>query len=289
MANLKKVLEANAPGDFYVDSTCINCGVSRHYAPAVFGDTGTYAYVVRQPQDAEEELAAMQAMLSCPVGSIGTRPKRDLQPAIDSFPLEMAPNVYLNGFNHRDSYGAHSYFIRSDQGNWMVDAPRYVQHLVDRFEAMGGIRHILLTHSDDVGDAHRYAQHFGAQRIIHHYDAAAQPDAELILKDDHDYTYPEGQVLFSPGHTRGHVVLLWQEKYLFSGDHFAWLPGLRRFGSFRDYCWYSWEVQIASVERMQIHRHVEWVFPGHGKWSRVPQGQFPDIVRAAAAWMKSPA
>jgi glyoxylase-like metal-dependent hydrolase (beta-lactamase superfamily II)/ferredoxin len=287
VANLKQALEQNAAGNFFVDSTCINCGVSRHYAPAIFGDTGTYAYVVRQPQGPAEELAAMQALLACPVGSIGVKKKRGLKDAMESFPLQMAPGIYLNGFNHRDSYGAHSYFIKAEAGNWLVDSPRFVPHLVSQFEAMGGVRYILLTHSDDVADAHRYTKHFGAERIIHRYDAQAQADAELILEEERDYVFAEGRVLFSPGHTRGHLVLLWQEKYLFSGDHFAWLPGLRRFGSFRDFCWHSWEEQIRSVEQMQVHEHVEWVFPGHGKWAQVPDGRFPHIVREAVEWMKA--
>jgi glyoxylase-like metal-dependent hydrolase (beta-lactamase superfamily II)/ferredoxin len=270
-----------------VDSTCINCGVSRHYAPDIFGDSGEHAYVRKQPEGAAEELLAMQALLACPTGSIGVRERHGLMEAMESFPLPMAPGIYLNGFNHRDSYGAHSYFIQSEAGNWLIDSPRFIPHLVHRFDAMGGIRYIFLTHSDDVADAQRYAQRFAAERIIHRYDAHAQPDAERILEQERDYPLADGQILYTPGHTKGHTVLLWQDKYLFTGDHFAWLPRLHRFGSFKDFCWHSWEQQIQSVERLQIHDHVEWVFPGHGKWAPVASGKFPQIVREAVAWMKT--
>ncbi len=286
MANPKQALKENATGNFFVDSTCINCGVSRHYAPDVFGDTGTHAFVKRQPQSASDELAAQQALLACPVGSIGTREKRDLRAAVDSFPLEMAPSIYLNGFNHRKSWGAHSYFIQSSGGNWLIDSPRFVSPLVDKFTALGGIEYIFLTHSDDVADAHRYARRFNAKRIIHRLEAQAQNDAEIILEGESDHVIGSGRILFTPGHTRGHLMLLWNDRYLFTGDHLAWLPNLNRFGSFRDACWYSWEKQIESVDKLKVCGEVEWVFPGHGKWGRVAKGDFPAIIDRAAQSMR---
>lgn len=287
MANLKKAVSANVEGSFFVDTTCINCGVSRHYAPDVFGDTGTYAFVKKQPHNEKEEFAAKQALLACPVGSIGMRERLDLTAARNSFPMPMTDDVYINGFNHRDSYGAHSYFIRADTGNWLIDSPRFVPDLVKKFEKMGGIHYIFLTHRDDVCDAHRYAQHFEAKRIIHKLESVAQKDAEVILEGEGVHRIDAGEIHFTPGHTEGHLVLLWNGKYLFTGDHFAWVASLGRFGSFRDACWYSWEKQIESVQKMQTFKDVEWVFPGHGKWGRVDNGQFPDIIKSSVQWMLS--
>ena len=46
MANAKKQVAENVPGDFFVDSTCIDCDACRQIAPAVFGGlhdaTGAY-------------------------------------------------------------------------------------------------------------------------------------------------------------------------------------------------------------------------------------------------------
>lgn len=287
LANIKRAIAANVDGQFYVDDTCINCGVSRHYAPTIFGDTGTHACVKKQPGNEEEMLAAMQALLACPVSSIGTRDKLDLSAAKNSFPLPLAKDIYINGFNHRDSYGAHSYFIVSKNGNWLVDSPRFTSHLVEKMEAMGGVRYILLTHRDDVCDAPRYAKHFGAERIIHQYDADAQKDAEIKLQGDKVHYMGDGEIHFTPGHTRGHIVLLWQSQFLFTGDHYAWLSDENRFGSFRDACWYSWEQQIDSVQKMTAFQQVEWVFPGHGKWGKVEKGQFPNIIRQSVEMMRS--
>jgi glyoxylase-like metal-dependent hydrolase (beta-lactamase superfamily II)/ferredoxin len=287
VADTKKSVKHNVDGIYYVDTTCINCGVSRHYAPAHFGDDGLHAYVKRQPVNKEEQRQVQLALLACPTGSIGMRLKQDLSAAREAFPLPLADHVYINGFNHRNSYGAHSYFIHSDDGNWLVDSPRFTSHLVNKFEAMGGLDYIFLSHRDDVCDAHRYAKHFGAKRIIHALDADAQPEAEIILEGEAVCSIDDAQIHFTPGHTRGHMVLLWDTRYLFSGDHFAWLADEQRFGSFRNACWYSWEKQIDSVQLMRDFTQVEWVFPGHGKWGQIEPGRFPHIIDECVAEMRN--
>ena len=287
MANINKRVSDNVEGLYYVDSTCINCGVSRHYAPTVFGDNGNCAYVLKQPQNPAETLATQQALLACPVAAIGTTAKIDLQSAVNSFPIHLDGPVFINGFNHRDSYGAHSYFIRTDNGNWLIDSPRFTAHLVEKFMRMGGLDYIFLTHCDDVSDASKYARHFKAKRIIHKLDSHAQRDAEIILDGETDHHYSQARIVFTPGHTRGHLVLLWEDKYLFTGDHFAWLADAERFGSFRDACWYSWGVQIQSVAKLRDFTQVQWVLPGHGKWGQITQGQFGQIIESAVETMKN--
>ena len=46
-------------------------------------------------------------------------------------------------------------------------ACRYNPVLAKQLERLGGVRYMFLTHRDDVGDHERWAQHFGAQRILH--------------------------------------------------------------------------------------------------------------------------
>ena len=122
MADSKRRVSGNAAGDFFVDTSCINCGVSRHYAPDTFGDDGAHAFVQAQPSSEQEVLAAQMALLACPVAAIGTSTKHDLTVARQAFPLSLADGVFVTGYNDRASYGAHSYFIRGDQQNWLVDA-----------------------------------------------------------------------------------------------------------------------------------------------------------------------
>ena len=48
MANPKKRVPENLPGDFFVDSTCIDCDACRQIAPAVFGEAAETSFVKAQ-------------------------------------------------------------------------------------------------------------------------------------------------------------------------------------------------------------------------------------------------
>jgi glyoxylase-like metal-dependent hydrolase (beta-lactamase superfamily II) len=67
-----------------------------------------------------------------------------------------------------------------------------------------------------------------------------------------------------PGHTKGHTVLLYEQKYLFSGDHLAWSEEHHRLIAFKNACWYSWKDLVVSMERLAEYP-FEWVLPGHGR------------------------
>ena len=287
MAKLKLKLDDNVEGNYFVDSTCIDCSACRRFAPSTFGDGEDFAFVKQQPVLEAEINSANQALLSCPTASIGTVEKVNLHSAKGSFPIELIPGIYINGFNKKDSYGADSYFIESDTGNWLVDSPRFIKNLVRKFEELGGIKYVFLTHQDDVADAHLYANHFQAKRIIHRMDSSAQKDSEIILQGEENFLIEKAKIIFTPGHTEGHLVMLWDNKYLFTGDHFAWLRRLKRWGSFRDLCWDSWEKQIKFVEKLNRFEEVQWVFPGHGNRGEIEKGKFPDVINDSVAWMKT--
>lgn len=287
MAKPSQKVKENIEGNYFVDSTCIDCGACRRFSPSVFGETGDYSFVYRQPKTDREEMEAQRALLACPTASIGTHHKTDLNTAKQSFPLELIPGIFINGFNARDSFGADSYFVQHPDGNWLVDSPRYTKHLVKAFEDMGGVDYIFLTHQDDVADAGDYARHFQSQRIIHQLDADAAKDAEIIVEGEDDFKIGPADIIFTPGHTRGHQVLLWDDKFIFTGDHFSWFPKFNRFGSFRNACWFSWDIQIQSVDKLKSYVNVEWVFPGHGHRGKVNKKSFPEYVEEAVTWMKT--
>lgn len=225
MANPNKRLPTNVDGNFFVDSTCINCDACRQLAPATFVEQGECSSVGCQPADERALFQAYQALLACPVGSIGAAKtdKVQMAAAVASFPIRIENEVYYNGFNSDKSFGGSSYFIRRPEGNWLIDSPRYIPHLVDTFERWGGRKYIFLTHEDDVADAHRYARRFGATRIIHRADLAAEPDAEWIVDGGEPLEAGEGfRIIPVPGHTRGSIALLYGDRYLFTGDHMGW-------------------------------------------------------------------
>lgn len=262
MADLARRLSANASGPLYVDATCIDCDACRQLAPATFAEHGTTSAVATQPRNAAELDAALRALVACPVGAIGDTAHRSVADAVAAFPIALDERVSYVGFNARTSYGANAYLLAHPSGNWMIDAPRWNPSLARALEAHGGIAYIFLTHRDDVADAARYASHFNAQRIIHHRDRSAQPDAEIIVDGDDPIAFDDITVIPTPGHTRGHCVLH-HDRYLFSGDHLASDRETQRLTAHRDVCWYDWPTQLRSVERL-IAYEVAWLFPGHG-------------------------
>lgn len=87
MANLQQRLPENVPGDFFVDSTCIDCDTCSQLAPSVFRDHGDQCSVHHQPETADETRLAMMSLVSCPTGSIGAREKHNAHVGIDAFPI----------------------------------------------------------------------------------------------------------------------------------------------------------------------------------------------------------
>jgi glyoxylase-like metal-dependent hydrolase (beta-lactamase superfamily II)/ferredoxin len=287
MANPSKRVPENAPGDFFVDSTCIDCDACRQIAPDVFGEAAQTSFVHTQPTSIGLRRQALQALLACPTGSIGCRGPKEIHAAMQDFPLLVEAPVYYCGYNSPKSYGGNSYFIRLPEGNWLVDSPKFVAPLVQRLEALGGVAHIFLTHRDDVADAQRFAEHFGSQRIIHRQELASQPDAERVLDGAGPWQLAPGFLaIATPGHTRGHCVLLFRDKFLFTGDHLDWDRATQKLAASEEYCWYSWARQAESMQALAAY-NFDWVLPGHGQKVHLPADEMRDQILQLAQAMRT--
>ncbi|MBA3686585.1 MAG: MBL fold metallo-hydrolase [Planctomycetes bacterium] len=277
MASRTRAHPENRPGDFFVDDTCIDCDLCRELAPTVFADAGGHSYVHAQPGDAGIRRLAARAALSCPTTSIGA--DLGVAEAVADFPLPVDGPVHFCGFSSRASFGARSWFVQRADGNWLIDAPRWVPSLAEAFARMGGIAKVFLTHQDDVADADRYAGRFAAEVIIHRRDRHAAPTATTILEGEDAATLAPGCVAIPvPGHTAGSCALLIDDTWLFTGDHLWWEPAEARLGASRMHCWHSWSEQIASMRRLLDHR-FRAVLPGHGDWF----ASTPERMRAQLA------
>jgi glyoxylase-like metal-dependent hydrolase (beta-lactamase superfamily II)/ferredoxin len=286
MANPKKRVAENVPGDFFVDSTCIDCDACRQIAPAVFGQAAETSFVKLQPVAATDRRRALQALLACPTGSIGCLGDDDVKAVRKDFPLVIEEPVFFCGYNSPKSYGGNSYFIKHDDGNWLIDSPKFVTPLVQQLEALGGIAHIFLTHRDDVAEAERYARHFGSRRIIHRQELSSQPGAEVVLDGKGPWPLAvDFLAVPTPGHTQGHCVLLFQERFLFTGDHLAWDRDTLQLSASEDYCWYSWPQQAESMAQLAAYR-FEWVLPGHGQRVHLPADQMRQQIERLAESMR---
>lgn len=290
MANLALRLPENVAGDFYVDSTCIDCDACRQIAPETFTEDHDTSIVHQQPENAGEIKRALMALVACPTASIGTVQHHDAHIGIDAFPQNIAENVYFCGFTAESSFGAWSYLIarsEAEGGNVLIDSPRFATQLVKRIEAAGGVNLMFLTHRDDVADHARFAKKFGCQRVMHADDGAGRLGIEHVISGDDRFELDHDLMTIPvPGHTRGHMVLLYRHKYLFTGDHLAWSPNRETLTAFRSVCWYSWEAQTRSMEKL-LDYDFEWVLPGHGRIHRDSRQNMRAHLERCIEWMKT--
>ncbi len=288
MAHLNLRRPQNTSGDFYVDSTCIDCDTCRWMTPEVFNRAAGKSVVYHQPENELERLRSLQAMLACPTSSIGTLEKpKDIKDAQLSFPIPVAENVYHCGYHAENSYGAASYLITRPEGNILVDSPRFTPPLVKRLEELGEIRYMYLTHRDDVADHQKFHEHFGCDRILHIDDISADTRAvEIQLSGTETYALDSDLLVIPvPGHSKGHTVLLYANKFLFTGDHLAWSDSRQQLVGFPDVCWYSWSKQVESMRRL-LDYDFEWVLPGHGRRYHADVENMHKQMEKCVDWME---
>ncbi len=290
MARIAERLRENVPGDYFVDTSCIDCDTCRRIAPEVYGRFNAVgqSIVVRQPETAALRRRAAMALVACPTASIGTASKADVAAAASAFPERIASDVYYCGYASESSFGASSYLLVRPGGNVLIDSPRAARPLLDRLAALGGVRLMILTHRNDVADHEAIHKAFGCERVMHESDVdlgTACVERKLSglapVRLDADLT-----LIPVPGHTRGSIALLHKDEHLFSGDH-VWYEGLvGRLQASRNVCWYSWPEQTRSMERLS-ELSFEWVFPGHGRrWHAPSREAMRAEVRALADRMR---
>ncbi|GBF78784.1 MBL fold metallo-hydrolase [Aphanothece sacrum] len=288
MAKLQQRRSENINGNFYVDSTCIDCDTCRWMAPEIFHRDGNKSAVYHQPINEIQIKEALQALLSCPTASIGTVEKpKNIKEIQQMFPLLVEENVYHCGYHSESSFGAASYLIQRPEGNILIDSPRFSPPLVKQLEAMGGIQYLYLTHRDDVADHEKFAHHFNCERILHVDDITEKTkEVEIKLSGFERIEFsPDILIIPVPGHTKGHTVLIYRQKYLFSGDHLAWSSDLNNLYAFRHACWYSWPEQISSMKKLADYSW-EWVLPGHGHRYHANQQIMKQQIEKCILWME---
>ena len=278
-------LAENIAGNFYVDQSCIDCSTCNWLAPESFKGAASNSFVHHQPDSTEATRQAQKALISCPVGAIGTEQKT----AIDAqlrFPDLIADNLFHCGYHAESSFGATSYFIQRQAGNILVDSPRFAGALVKEIERMGGLDIMFLTHRDDIADHQKYADHFGCQRFIHIDDAVSSAgEVEHKITGSEPFEIDDELVILPvSGHTKGSACLLYQESFLFTGDHLAWNIEAQNLRAFRTACWYDWSIQTTSMKTLLDYK-FEWVLPGHGRRINLPAAEMQKSLVKCIEWM----
>lgn len=286
----------NAPGNLFVDRSCIDCDTCRWMAPTVFKRDGDGSIVYHQPEGEEEKRRAFEAMVACPTGSIRLeKPDPLMKAVINDFPLrvdEAVPNVYHLGFHSPKSYGGAPWLICTQECTVMMDSPRFSTRLAAGIVKTGGGRtpkYMVLSHIDDVADHALWQEHFpDMQRIMHRADTAYDPELQKIEKilDDTNASKriaslgepglaqwdltPELTIIHTPGHTRGCITLIYTPEggdgVAFTGDHLA-ASESGKLTLFPRYNRAGIKMQAKSVEMLATPEvpDFRWILPGHGR------------------------
>lgn len=283
MARPQRRLAANVPGPFFVDDSCIDCGTCWGFAPDHFRPGDATAEVWQQPTGDQERRRALLALQACPVAAIGAPRELLGDTPRDGFPELLLRtgrgDVHYCGWASRRSFGASSYLITrpggaDGLGNVLIDSPRFNGALARRINELGGVRNLLLSHRDDVADHQAFAGRFGCGRWIHQADAGAAPEAEHRFSGTAPLAFDADlQVIPTPGHTEGSVSFLFDGQVLFSGDHLWWSARSGALVASRSVCWWNWQEQLRSLERL-LDLDVRWLLPGHGGRRSFPPGEW---------------
>ncbi|WP_346012274.1 MBL fold metallo-hydrolase [Streptomyces sp. SID3343] len=269
---------------WYVDERCTNCDVARQLAPDLIHEVDGRSELVRQPRDDAELRRLHAAAFACHTRSIRHRARRP-DPLLDPFPLLIDDGVHLCGHNSTHTAGANSYLVRRPSGDlMMVDTPRWSASLADRYERLGGVSDILLTHRDHAAHGRRYADRFGARLWIHEGDLDAAPDADRVLRGTDVVEIDAGMLAYPlPGHTRGSVLFVAEKRYCFSGDSLFWSRSTGDVEVAEHVTWYSIRELAASLTRTVDRLHFEWLLPGHGDRRHLPAREMSDRLRRLTA------
>lgn len=146
---------------------------------------------------------------------------------------------------------------------------------------------MFLTHQDDVADHDKFAAEFGCRRVIHADDVkpgTAMVEQKITGREPVELDH-ELIAIPTPGHTKGSMCLLYRDRFLFSGDHLAWSKRIGHLYAFRDACWFDWEQQIESMERLAKFQFSH-VLPGHGWPLMASHAECARQMDQCVAWMR---
>mmetsp|Transcript_39596 Transcript_39596/g.112932 ORF Transcript_39596/g.112932 Transcript_39596/m.112932 type:complete len:391 (-) Transcript_39596:1488-2660(-) len=287
-----KILTPAAPpaGEFgAVDvnlDLCCGLGCCRNACPSVFGEAALFrAYVKKQPSTREEFIQTRRAVKSCPPKAIHwTKLPAGLMKETSEW--EGFPELIDSGDGYEfyclgavtHTLGTESYLIvREGRGNVMVEPASHTKQVVDFVMQRGGVKYLVLTHRDHTKGHSFWRMQTGCKRVLHsdemcylsvgpfestygleHWVRGKGPVSSLPDGD------PDVKLIHTPGHTKGHLCVLYKDRLLMTGDHLCYSHRVKSLMCIRAVCWDNWRTQLESVKMLKQFSFL-WVLPSHGQ------------------------
>jgi len=185
----------------------------------------------------------------------------------------------------KEAGNGNSYFVKGDgsSANWLINSPEPTAELLEQLQQLGGVDYIFGTHRDVVCHVDAMAKHFNAKRIINKLDIEALPDAEIVLVGDQEQILADDANFLAvpaPGHTEGHCMLLYADRFLFSGDAME-VSGDELIVGPAEWTWQSAELNIESVRRL-ASMTLSCLLPDHGESLQLDSAALKTRILAAA-------
>ena len=122
---------------------------------------------------------------------------------------------------NRDTLGATSYFIVTNEGNILIDCPALEQINQDFLSLHGGVRWFFISHRGAIGKAAEYQQILNCEILIQEQEAYLLPGLTVTTFTDEFTLNDTTQIIWTPGHSPGSSCLYYREfdGVLFSGRH----------------------------------------------------------------------
>ena len=138
-----------------------------------------------------------------------------------------------------------------------------------------------------MADHDRFQSHFGCDRILHEDEISSNTrDVEIQVTGSSPMKLASDLLIIPvPGHTQGHTVLLYDNKFLFTGDHLAYSHTYGHLIAFRRACWYSWTELQRSMKKL-LSYSFEWVLPGHGRRYHADPQTMRSQLKICLDWME---
>jgi hypothetical protein len=205
-----------------------------------------------------------------------------------SLPSEKAPHLVLQNVfafaPNRDTLGGTAYFIVSNTGNILIDAPAWNDTNRNFVTNHGGLKHLIVTHRGGLGQMAIIAKEVAQKVIIQEQEAYLLPETPTIAYHQEYQITDSGvvqqesllQAIWTPGHSPGSACIYYLNSQpesigmLFTGRHLLPVNEISAEGNrkivpqpLQTAKTFHWPRQQRSVSKLKdLFPNVRYLLPG---------------------------